>query len=553
MTTRIKHLLVTVLALAIASVATLGHSVEVAHAEVVVDGAGSTWSQIAVDQWRVDVARQGLTINYQGVGSTAGRTAYYQGQVDFAVSEIPFQTGAESGGIDEVAAAAGRPYAYLPIVAGGTAFMYQIVVAGTRINDLRLSIDTLSKIFTGVITNWNDAAITADNNGRVLPSLPIKVVIRSDGSGTSAQFTAFMADQAPGVWSAFCSRAGLGANCPATSLYPNPSGAGFAAQQFSDGVANFVAAPYNNGSITYVEYGYAKERGFPVASVRNKAGAYVQPTAQAVAIALQGATIRPDGTQVLGGVYEFADARAYPVSSYSYMIVPTSEAGPFSAAEGTQLGNFILYFLCAGQQKAEQLGYSPLPRNLVQLGFDAVAKIPGAPATPNISQCSNPTITGNFITGAGPAPTTPPPAPSPATTVSGAPNGATPGSATAGSGSPGGATAGDPVGGGTEDPGSSDSPMGEEASDLPAIGPDGVSVAVGADGVAIPVVDALGGAVSTGGGIPGGAATATPLNLGDSTASVSIVVYIVIASVALLALFGLPAAALVIGRRRVTE
>ena len=551
MSSRIKQLLAWISAAAFASTATIGQTVDVAHAEVVVDGAGSTWSQIAVDQWRVDVARQGLTINYQGVGSTAGRTAYYQGQVDFAVSEIPFQTGAESGGIDEVAAAASRPYAYLPIVAGGTAFMYQIVVAGKRITDLRLSAETLSKIFTGVITNWNDAAITADNNGRVLPSIPIKVVIRSDGSGTSAQFTAFMADQTPGVWSAFCSRAGLGSNCPPTSLYPNPPGAGFAAQQFSDGVANFVAAPYNNGSITYVEYGYAKERGFPVASVRNVSGAYVQPTAQAVAIALQGATIRADGTQVLGGVYEFADARAYPVSSYSYMIVPTSAAGPFSAEEGLQLGNFILYFLCAGQQKAEQLGYSPLPRNLVQLGFDAIAKIPGAPATPNINDCSNPTITGNFITGAGPAPTTPPPPPSPVTSVSGSSNAPSPGSAAPGSASAGTGDAGEPGSTGTDESGSGDSPTGDENSGLPATGSDGVSIAVGADGVATPIVDALGGAVNAAGGLPAGAATATPLSLGDSSSSVSIVVYILIAVVTLLALFGLPAAALVIGRRRV--
>jgi phosphate ABC transporter phosphate-binding protein len=375
-----------------------------ANAQVTVDGAGSTWSQIAVDQWRADVARQGLTINYQGVGSTAGRVAYYQGQVDFAVSEIPFQTGADSGGVNEVQAAAGRPFAYLPIVAGGTAFMYQLVVGGERVTDLRLSPDTVAKIFTGQITNWNDPQISGENRGRQFPNLTIKPVIRSDGSGTSAQFTAFMAAKTPGVWNAFCQRAGLGGTCQPTSLYPNPPGAGFAAQQFSDGVANYVAAPFNNGAITYVEYGYAKERGFPVASVLNASGFYIQPTAQAVSIALQGATINPDGTQVLSGVYDSPDSRSYPVSSYSYMIVPTTEAGPFSAAEGTALGNYITYFLCAGQQKAEQLGYSPLPQNLVEVGFAAMTRIPGAPAPPALSDCANPTITGDFIDSAAPPP-----------------------------------------------------------------------------------------------------------------------------------------------------
>ena len=83
------------------------------------------------------------------------------------------------------------------------------------------------------------------------------------------------------------------------------------------------------------------------------------------------------------------------------------------------LGKFILYFLCAGQQKAAQLGYSPLPKNLVQLGFDAVAKIPGAPAVPSIDTCANPTITGDFITGAAP----PPPASAKKTATTGEGNG----------------------------------------------------------------------------------------------------------------------------------
>ncbi|HEX5616402.1 MAG TPA: phosphate ABC transporter substrate-binding protein PstS [Acidimicrobiia bacterium] len=372
-----------------------------AHAASPVDGAGSTWSQIAVDQWRADVASQGLTVNYQGVGSSAGRQFYINGQVDFAVSEIPFQDGS-AGGTNEIEAAKRRPYAYLPIVAGGTSFMYHLVVNGQRVTDLRLSPATVARIFTGAITNWNHAEIARENPNRRLPNLAIKPVIRSDGSGTSAQFTAFMASQTPDVWRAFCQRVGLGSSCPATSLYPPFPGS--AAQQFSDGVANFVAAPYNNGAITYVEYGYAKERGFPVASVLNKAGYFVQPTAQAVAIALQGARFNPDGTQNLGNVYTFPDNRAYPVSSYSYMIVPTSVTDRFSREEGTTLGRFILYFLCAGQQKAEQLGYSPLPKVLVENGFAAVRKIPGAPAPPPIAQCANPTITGNFITGASPPP-----------------------------------------------------------------------------------------------------------------------------------------------------
>ncbi|MEY2756101.1 MAG: hypothetical protein RJB65_2459 [Actinomycetota bacterium] len=493
---------------------------------VVVDGAGSTWSQIAVDQWRADVARQGLTINYQGVGSSAGRAAYYQSQVDFAVSEIPFSDGTD-GGVNEIALAAGRPYAYLPIVAGGTAFMYHLDVGGSRVTDLRLSPTTLAKIFTGAITNWNDPAIAADNNGRVLPSLPVKVVIRSDGSGTSAQFTAYMASQTPTEWNAFCSRAGLGSTCPATSLYPNPPGLNFASQQFSDGVANFVAAPYNNGSITYVEYGYAKERNYPVASIKNAAGSYAQPVAQSVSIALQGATLNSDGTQNLRGVYRHPDARAYPVSSYSYMIVPTTEVAPFSAGEGQALGNFILYFLCAGQQKAEQLGYSPLPKNLVEVGFAALAKIPGAPDAPAINTCSNPTITGDFMTGEGPVTTTPEPGGGGSTettvpTDGGSSGGSGGGSGTdSGTGTDGGSTDGatgsidigtDPLGGST----------GGETSDGSATG-----------------VDPLGGGSSQASG--GGAAVATPMVLESTVSSPPTIVYVLALATLAGFLFGLPA------------
>lgn len=381
----------------------------VASASDPVDGAGSTWSQIAVDQWRADVARQGLVVNYQGVGSTAGRVAYYQAQVDFAVSEIPFQAAQydRQGNLlaDETQLAASRPYAYLPIVAGGTSFMYNLKANGQRVTDLRLSPTTVAKIFTGQITMWNDPAIVADNPQRVMPATRIKPVIRSDGSGTTAQFTAFMAAETTSDWNVLCQRANLGSSCPSTSLYPDFPNSGFAAQQFSDGVANFVAAQYNDGAITYVEYGYAKERGFPVASVKNASGAYTQPTAVNVSVALQGARINNDGTQVLSGVYRNSDARTYPVSSYSYMIVPTSEAAPFSASKGASLSEYIFYFLCAGQQKAEQLGYAPLPRNLVEFGFDAVARIPGAVAAPAIDQCANPTITGGFLV---PRATTPP-------------------------------------------------------------------------------------------------------------------------------------------------
>ncbi len=371
---------------------------QAAHASVVLNGAGSTWSAIAVQAWAADVNATGLNVNYNAVGSTSGRVFYYTDQVDFAISEIPFTSAYRdaTGTVvtDEVALAVHRPYNYLPIVAGGTSFMYHL---NGLTKNLNLTPDAVAKIFTGAIKTWNDPAIAASNPGVALPAVAIRPVVRSDGSGTTAQFTAFMANQTPAVWQAFCSKVGL-TPCLPTSLYPELTGE--VAQVGSDGVANTVAASYNNGAIGYVEYGYAKERAFPVASILNKAGYYTQPTAFDVAIALQGATFNADGTQNLGGVYTYNDPNfgkyVYPISSYSYMIVPKGTESPFTTEKGATLGKFILYFACAGQQKAEQLGYSPLPRVLVQKAFQAESQIPGAPAPPPLdyAHCQNPTLNG---------------------------------------------------------------------------------------------------------------------------------------------------------------
>jgi phosphate transport system substrate-binding protein len=378
-----------------------------AMALVSINGAGSTWSQIALQQWAADVARQGISVNYQGVGSTSGRVFYYQNQIDFAASEIPFTTAYRdaTGSVitNEVALARHRPYAYMPDVAGGTSFMYHLTINGQLVTSLRLTPLTVTEIFTGAIKNWDDPAIAKDNPQLNLPNLPVRPVVRSDGSGTTAQFTAYMAAEEPALYNAFCQRVGLDVNpCPSVSLWPDINAV---SQQLSDGVADYVAAPYNNGTITYVEYGYAKQRGFPVASMLNAGGYFEQPTAGNVAVALTKATLNPDLTQNLLGVYNNPDPRTYPVSSYSYLIVPTTTAAPFSAAKGLTLSKFILYLVCAGQQEAAELGYSPLPENLVQDAFNVVLKIPGHATPPPINQCDDPTITQGFDASKDPLPT----------------------------------------------------------------------------------------------------------------------------------------------------
>jgi phosphate transport system substrate-binding protein len=349
-----------------------------------ISGSGSTWSQNALDQWRSNVARNyAMTINYNGVGSTSGRRDFIQGTVDFAISEIPFQAHPQDG------SAAENPttgYAYMPIVAGGTSFMYNLKISGQRVTNLRLSGETIAKIFTGKITNWNDAAIKADNPGLAMPSKTIVPVIRSDGSGTSAQFTLWMSKQFPSIWTT-----GM------TSQFPSFGNA--KAQKGSDGTSGYVSQNYGEGAITYVEYSYAKKAGFPVVKVLNKAGYYIEPTALSVAVAMTKAQINSDKnssdylTQILDGVYNSTDPRTYPLSSYSYAIVPTQVAGIFNTDKGNTLSSFMRYVLCEGQQQADTLGYSPLPMNLVLAGSDQIKRIPGSGGTGiDTSKCNNPTF-----------------------------------------------------------------------------------------------------------------------------------------------------------------
>ena len=362
---------------------------------VPISGAGSTWSQIAIDQWKGNVAQYGLRVNYAGTGSTDGRVQFGNGTADYGVSEIPY--GIPDQGAPDPAPP--RKFAYMPVVAGGTAFMYNLKIGGKRVTNLRLSGDVIAKIFTSNITHWNDPAIVADNPGLGLPARQIIPVVRSDGSGTTAQLTTWFATEHRGVWDAYCVKAGRSAPCGVTSFYPVVAGTGMTALAQSSGVSGYVGQDQNEGTITYVEYSYALDANFPVAKMLNRAGFYIEPTEFSVAVALLEARINGDETstayltQELSGVYGAGDARAYPLSSYSYMIIPTKLENGFSEDKGYTLGKFAYYFLCEGQQQAPDLGYSPLPINLVKAGLEQVAKIPGVdPQGIDIAKCNNPTF-----------------------------------------------------------------------------------------------------------------------------------------------------------------
>ena len=371
----------------------------------VINGSGSSWAALALDQWSRDLQPSGLTVNYNPDGSAAGRGDYEANQDDFAGSDPPFRNGHdELGGTGADHPTQG--YSYIPDVAGGTAFMYHIESGGHLVTNLRLSGKTIMEIFTGAITNWDDPRITKDY-GAQLPNLPITPVIRSDGSGATFFLTRWMENEFPSQWDAFCQKVhpGIKQPCPQTEFYPLFGNA--KAENGSNNVATYITASYGNGAIGYDEYAYALNAHYPVVEMLNPAGYYVLPTASNVAVALTQAVINETPSspnflqQNLDSVYTYTDPRSYPLSSYSYLIVPrqgTSLPTNFTSAKGRSLSTYINFFLCAGQNQVAALGYSPLPLNLVKGGLLQNSKIPGNVSITSLANCANPTFTNGVLT-----------------------------------------------------------------------------------------------------------------------------------------------------------
>jgi phosphate transport system substrate-binding protein len=383
-----------------------------------IEGSGSSWAFNAVNQWVTDVTQKGLQVVFTPSGSAQGRQDFANGVTDFAVSDIGYQgQNPITGGNDSSL----RPYAYLPIVGGATAFPYNLVVAGHRVENLRLSGLTLAKIFTNQITNWDDPEITADNNGRQLPPTPIIPVIHSEGAGTTYEFTDWIFTEFPSLWESFS-----GYHFP-VEFWPTGKGSQVA-ENGSDGVMNFIASGAGNGSIGFDEYSYALGANFPVLALENSAGYFTMPDAYNAAVSLTKAQINytpgPNYLlETLNNVYTFNDPRTYALSSYSYEIEPTAPScsGPNTQCDPTMntpkrqtLADFDTYALCQGQAEMAPIGYSPLPVNLVEASFQQVGLLhkadPGVSlANVNVANCHNPTFipgqpTVNFLAQIAPLP-----------------------------------------------------------------------------------------------------------------------------------------------------
>ena len=277
---------------------------------------------------------QGLQVNYQGVGSGAGITAFEAGTVNFAASDVPM--GASD--LAKVPASAG-PVIQIPDILGGVSISYNIPGVTNR---LRLDGPTLAGIFDGTITTWNASQITALNPGVSLPSNAIVPVVRADSSGTTYIFSDYLKSANPTTWTLGTSKT----IAWPSSAVQSPKNSGVA--------ASIKSTPY---SIGYVELAYAIQNNFTYASVKNAAGVFVTPTLASVAAdADQKVSVSSTDFSIVNE----PGAASYPISGYSWAILLQKQT---SATTGAQAVKVLDWTTHTGgvQDLAASLSYVALP------------------------------------------------------------------------------------------------------------------------------------------------------------------------------------------------
>ncbi len=303
--------------------------------QMLITGAGSTFDYPAFTKWREAYAAvdPNVRFDYQSIGSGGGLRQFIAGTVDFGASDAPMSD-------EMMAEAPGKPI-HIPIVLGGEPLVYNL--PGNP--KLKLDADTVAGIYLGQITKWNDPRLVALNPGADLPDLPVVVVHRSDGSGTTYIFADYLSSVSP----AWASSVGKG-----TSI-KWPIGLG---GKGNEGVAGQVRQL--PGAIGYVELAYARENNMTYAELKNAAGNFVAPTADTISSAMASAKI-PDDFRF--SIVNAPGAQAYPISGASWVLIFQKQP---DAAKGKEIVRYLKWVLTDGQKYLVDLGYAPLPETIVQ-------------------------------------------------------------------------------------------------------------------------------------------------------------------------------------------
>jgi phosphate transport system substrate-binding protein len=339
-----------VLLLAFASACAGGGDVD-AVGPVSLTGAGATFPFPMYSKWFAEYNRlhPSIQINYQSIGSGGGIRQVSDGVVDFGATDGPMT----EQHLADFKAKRGTDIIHFPTVLGAVVPSYNI--PGVT-DTLKFTPEALAGIFLGRVTKWNDPLIASVNPGVTLPATDIVVVHRADGSGTTYVWVDFLSKVSPewkervGVATSVAWPVGLGGNG-------------------NEGVMQLVKQ--TPGSIGYVELIYAMQTSTLYGSVRNAAGNFVAASLASVTAAASGAAENmPADFRV--SITNAPGADAYPVSSFTWLLVPTTFSDP---AKRQVIVDFLSWMLGDGQGMAEALHYARLPERVVTMEREALARI----------------------------------------------------------------------------------------------------------------------------------------------------------------------------------
>jgi phosphate transport system substrate-binding protein len=300
----------------------------------------NAYYQAALDKF-ADAAPD-LEITYRSTGSGTGKKEFGSGLTDFAGSDSTVKDG------DGPAAGS---YYYIPTVAAPITVSYNL----SGVAKLQLSAPTVVKIFARTIKKWNDPLIVADNPGVTLPDKDIVVVHRSDGSGTTNNFTKYLAKVGGADWT-------LGSGDTVAWAADTQAG------DKNTGVAQLIKQ--SDGSIGYVDFADAKAAGLVFAALKNKDGKYVAASLEGATAALAGATVKDDLTY---DPLDAAGADSYPITAPTYLLVKPT----YDATKGPLVKGFVKWLLTdpVSLQAAADTGYSKLPTALQQKALDKLNSV----------------------------------------------------------------------------------------------------------------------------------------------------------------------------------
>lgn len=319
-------------------------------------GAGSSFAANFIDRCRVDFAKStGDSVVYTASGSGAGKNMFTNSITDFAMSDVPYSA-------SELKPS--KEFVYVPLVAGPVGIIYRLDKYNTTI---KMSTNTLAKIFAGQITMWNDPQILSENlsAGKTpkIPATKIRVVYRIDGSGTSEVFTSYLNVVEPKIWS-------KPGNKNFASAFPGDisKSAYMNSASGSQGIAMFQTT--TNGSIGYNEISYA--RGLKTASIQNKAGYFMQPTVSAASVFLKDFVPEPNGVVKVN--YNNPNRFSYNISTFTYGI-----ASKQNSESSDSVKKFFNYMIDVCGNKAKDIGYSPISGSMLKFSKARIAEIGSKP------------------------------------------------------------------------------------------------------------------------------------------------------------------------------